>query len=120
MSQELTDRLQRCYSGAVFDVLRGRGVTDTVLPSEIVPLDPGLTVAGPVFTLRGRPAPGADPHATLLAWTEGTGWAHGGSLAWQLYDGAGHPIGPKGRAAGVPTWSFGAVVTQPHGFVVIY
>ena len=70
MSQELTDRLQRCYSGAVFDVLRGRGVTDTVLPSGIVPLDPGLTLAGPVFTLHGRPAPGADPHATLLAWTE--------------------------------------------------
>lgn len=57
---------------------------------------------------------------TLLAWTEGTGWARGGSLAWQFYDASGKPIGQKGTATGVPTWSFGAVVAQPHGFLVIY
>ena len=57
---------------------------------------------------------------TLLVWTEGTGWARGGSLAWQLYDGAGNPIGQKGSAPGVPTWSFGAVVAKPNGFIVVY
>ena len=57
---------------------------------------------------------------TLLAWTEGTGWARGGSLAWQVYNASGKPVGQKGTAAGVPTWSFGAVVAQPRGFIVIY
>jgi hypothetical protein len=57
---------------------------------------------------------------TLMVWTEGTGWARGGSLAWQLYDAAGQPAGQKGTAAGVPTWSFGAVVARPGGFVVLY
>ncbi len=57
---------------------------------------------------------------TLLVWTEATGWARGGSLAWQLYDANGKPIGQKASAAGVPTWSFGAVVAQPRGFLVIY
>ncbi len=57
---------------------------------------------------------------TLLAWTEGTGWARGGSLAWQVYDASGKPVGQKGTAAGVPTWSFGTVVTQPRGFIVMY
>jgi 4-hydroxy-4-methyl-2-oxoglutarate aldolase len=69
MDADLADRLQRCYSGAVFDVLRERGIADTVLPPGIVPLDPGRRLAGQVFTMRGRPAPGADPHETLLAWT---------------------------------------------------
>jgi hypothetical protein len=57
---------------------------------------------------------------TLMAWTEGTGWARGGSLAWQLYDANGKPIGEKCIAAGVPAWSFGAVVSKPGGFVLIY
>jgi regulator of RNase E activity RraA len=69
MRDDLAERLQRCYSGAVFDVLRGRGIADTVLPPGIAPLDSGRRLAGPVFTVRGRPAPGADPHGTLLAWT---------------------------------------------------
>jgi hypothetical protein len=66
-----------------------------------------------------RLASGSDG-TTLLVWTEGTGWARGGSLAWQLYDGTGHSIGKKGTTAGLPAWSFGAVVAQPGGFIVIY
>ncbi len=69
MAENLTARLARCYSGAVFDVLRARGITDTVLPPDILPLDPSRSLAGPVFTLRGQPTSGADPHETLLAWT---------------------------------------------------
>lgn len=68
-ADDLTGRLRRCYTGAAHDVLRARGVKGTVLPPDIVPLDPSLTLAGPVFTMRGRPTPGADPHETLLAWT---------------------------------------------------
>jgi len=76
----LAQRLSRAYSGAVHDVLRGMGVTDTVLPKDIVPLDDTLTLAGPVFTLRGRPTPGADAHQTLLAWTDFLGRAPPGHV----------------------------------------
>jgi hypothetical protein len=63
-------------------------------------------------------APGGE---TLMVWTEGTGWARGGSLAWQLYDSNGKVMmGEKGTKAGVPTWSFGAVVPKAGGFVVLY
>lgn len=58
---------------------------------------------------------------TLLAWTEGTGWKQGGSLAWQLYDRAGKPLGETGRAPGVAVWSLAAVFAAPDGnFTVIY
>lgn len=57
---------------------------------------------------------------TLMAWTEGTGWGRGGSLAWQLYDSREKRIGEKGTAVGLPAWSFGAVVAKPGKFVVIY
>ena len=57
---------------------------------------------------------------TLMAWTEGTGWNRGGSLAWQLYGPDGAPAGEKHSAADVPVWSFGAVVAKAAGFLVIY
>jgi hypothetical protein len=57
---------------------------------------------------------------TLMAWTVGTSFTHGGSLAWQLYDSNGKAVGEKGAAAGVPDSSFGAVVAKRDGFVVIY
>ena len=63
-------------------------------------------------------APGGE---TLMVWTEGTGWARGGSLAWQLYDSSGKVIGDKGRAVGVPVWSFGAVAAKrTGGFIILY
>jgi hypothetical protein len=55
-----------------------------------------------------------------MVWTEGTGWARGGSLAWQLYDASGKVIGEKGTKPNVPACSFGAVVTKAGGFVVLY
>ena len=79
-TQSLAARLGRAYSGAVFDVLRGRGITETVLPKEIVPLDETRTLAGPVFCMRGRPTPGRDPHETLLAWTGFLGRAPAGHV----------------------------------------
>ncbi len=66
---DLTKRLEACYTSAVHDVMYARGFKDFVLPPEIRPLAPARTVAGPAFTLRGRWAPGTDAHETLLAWT---------------------------------------------------
>lgn len=57
----------------------------------------------------------------LMAWTEGTGWQRGGSLAWQIFDAQGKPRGERGTAPGVPTWSFGAVAARADGgFTVFY
>ena len=52
---DLAARLARCYTGVVYDVMRGLGHTDCILPPSIVPLDVGMVAAGPVFTVRGRP-----------------------------------------------------------------
>lgn len=65
----LADRLEACYTGAVFDVLRSRGKPNQVLPNEIRPLDAERSLAGRVYTVSGRPAPQASGHETLLAWT---------------------------------------------------
>jgi hypothetical protein len=57
----------------------------------------------------------------LLVWTEGTAWARGGSLAWQLFDAAGKPTAVKGQAPGVPAWSFAAPAARRDGsFVILY
>lgn len=59
---------------------------------------------------------------TLFAWSDGSGWARGGALAWQVYDAAGHPTAEKGRVPqAVPVWSLPAAVARPDGsFVLIY
>jgi hypothetical protein len=57
----------------------------------------------------------------LLAWTEGTGWKQGGSLAWQLFNKAGRPLGAVGHASGVPVWGLPSVYTLPNGnFTIVY
>lgn len=57
----------------------------------------------------------------LLAWSEGTGWQRGGSVAWQMFDASGAPSGPIGRATGLPVWGLSAVFARPDGgFTVVY
>ena len=69
MDQSNTARLDRLYTGAVHDVLRGMGHDNCVLPSNIRPLDPTLKVAGPVWTVSGRIDRTKSRHETLLGWT---------------------------------------------------
>ena len=69
MSEQLTARLRKLYSGAVHDVLRAMGHDNCVLPTNIRPLDPGLKVAGPVWTVSGRIDRTRSRHDTLLGWT---------------------------------------------------
>ena len=57
----------------------------------------------------------------LLAWTEGTAWRRGGSVAWQLYDRSGRPRGAPGKAGGLPVWGLPAAFARSDGsFVVLY
>jgi len=58
---------------------------------------------------------------SLVVWAEGTGWARGGSVAWQLLDQKGERTTVSGLLPGVPKWSFAAVVPRRDGgFVVFY
>jgi regulator of RNase E activity RraA len=63
------DRLEKCYSGAVYDTLRAMGLPDQILPRDIRPLDPTRPLAGRIFTFSGHNDPTVDAHTTLLEWT---------------------------------------------------
>lgn len=57
----------------------------------------------------------------LLVWTEGTAWAKGGAVAWQLYSADGKPTSDKGRSEGLAAWSLATACPTPSGdFVVFY
>jgi hypothetical protein len=84
---------------------------------------PGRIVEAP-GTSKNRKHPvlaGNNHGEVLLAWTEGTGWNHGGGLAWQLFTAAGAASGQEGRLAGIPVWSMVAVASRPNGqFVLLF
>jgi len=64
----LIDRLARCYTGAVHDVLRAMGHDDFVLPHDIKAIAPGMRLAGPVWTVSGRTDRSKTRDESLLAW----------------------------------------------------
>jgi 4-hydroxy-4-methyl-2-oxoglutarate aldolase len=66
--RELTERLVRCYTGAVHDVLRMMGHDNIVLPSAIKAIAPGTRLAGPVWTVSGHIDRTRTRDETLLAW----------------------------------------------------
>jgi hypothetical protein len=56
----------------------------------------------------------------VLAWTEGTAWARGGKVQWQVYDAERRPL-VRGERDGLPAWSKVAVFARTDGsFVVVY
>jgi regulator of RNase E activity RraA len=67
-TDDLTERLARCYTGAVHDVLRMMGQENIVLPAEIKPIAPGMKLAGPAWTVAGHLDRTKTRHDTLLAW----------------------------------------------------
>ena len=69
MTDPRIQRCRACYTGAVHDAMRAMGRRDFVLPPEIKPLQPDMTLCGPAWTVEGRVDESADAHETLLAWT---------------------------------------------------
>ena len=56
----------------------------------------------------------------LLAWTEGTGWNKGGSLAWQLFDASGNAIpDADGQRRDLPAWDSPAAFCGSDGTITI-
>ena len=69
MTAALGDRLARCTSAIVHDVMRAQGLRDFVLPADLRPILPEMPLAGPAFTIEGRLVAEASAEDTLLAWT---------------------------------------------------
>jgi len=96
-------------------------VSTPISPPGGITVDPSGEITGPTGD-RKHPAIATNAQGeTILAWTEGTAWAKGGSVAWQVFDASGHPMGPEGHSGGLPVWGLVAVFANPRGgFTVIY
>ncbi|MBR62180.1 MAG: methyltransferase [Dehalococcoidia bacterium] len=67
---DLTNRLQKCYTGAVYDAMRELGLTANLLSKTIRPLDNSLTLAGPVWTFSGTVDTSISDDESLMSWTK--------------------------------------------------
>lgn len=90
-------------------------LTPDATPARIVTVPPGNNQKYPTLAVNAQ-------GETLLAWTEGTAWARGGKLCWQLYDANGTRIpNTSGERDGVPAWSFPAAFVHADGsFGLLY
>jgi regulator of RNase E activity RraA len=52
----LRERFAAIYTAALADILDSRGHRDQTLPPSIRPLERGMRVAGPAYTVKGKPA----------------------------------------------------------------
>jgi len=88
---------------------------------DLAKVPPAFTAPGE-GTNRKHPAIAANANGVvLLAWTEGTGWLKGGSLAWQLFDSAGRAASAQEHAPGVPVWGLPSAFADRQGnFTIVY
>jgi hypothetical protein len=57
----------------------------------------------------------------LIAWTEGTAWARGGTVGWEVQDRNGTVLGSASNAGAVPVWGLVAAVALPDGeFLILH
>ena len=66
---DYTERLSKCYTGVVHDIMRDDGHKNFTLPSSIRPSKNKYILAGQIFTMEGIVDQTLDHHETLLAWT---------------------------------------------------
>ncbi|MEC7880460.1 MAG: RraA family protein [Chloroflexota bacterium] len=79
-TNNLVQRLEKCYTGAVYDVLRERGNKNTILPHKIKSIDPSKKLAGEIWTCSGEIDETLDKDTTMLSWTEMLSKAPSGSV----------------------------------------
>jgi 4-hydroxy-4-methyl-2-oxoglutarate aldolase len=77
----LAHRYREIYTGALSDTLDELGWKGQVLPREIVPLAPGMRVAGPAFPVEGRSNPTIDPDLGARRLLEMLGAVPAGAVA---------------------------------------
>ena len=64
-----TERLSKCYSSVIHDIMRDDGYKDFTLPPNIKPCKNHHVLAGQIFTMEGEVDKSLSHHETLLAWT---------------------------------------------------
>src|ERR1700758_1599882 len=57
---DLAARCDALYTAAIADIIDRRGLEAQTLPHELLPLRPGMRLAGPAYPVKGRPSPGSD------------------------------------------------------------
>jgi 4-hydroxy-4-methyl-2-oxoglutarate aldolase len=67
---DLSARLERLYTGIVYDTLSEIGLAGQALPPAIQALEAGPVLAGRVWTLSGVRTPSISRDESLLKWTE--------------------------------------------------
>jgi len=89
-------------------------------------LDPATGKVGEIAALPGsgiRKHPSVAVNQAgdrLIAWTEGTGWNRGGTLAWRLTDRTGNELGAEAQAGPVPVWGLvSAVPLSNSSFLIL-
>jgi hypothetical protein len=88
--------------------------TDMTSPAIVTPSGTAANRRHPSLAINAR-------GEVLMSWSEGTSWQRGGSLAWQVFDATGRPVGAPGHAAGVPVWGMTAAIARPDGsFAIVY
>ena len=66
---EISDRLQKCFSSVIHDVMRDDGLKNFTLPSSITPTKKNYKISGQIFTIEGEINSKLTHHESLLAWT---------------------------------------------------
>jgi hypothetical protein len=88
-------------------------------------LDPATGKVGEISAIPGN---GTRKHPSvavnragerLIAWTEGTGWNRGGTLAWRLTDRQGKELATESEAGPVPIWGLVSAIPLNNGSFVI-
>lgn len=69
-SFSMAKRLESCYTGAVYDVLREMGYPKQTLSNQLRPLSVSNKIAGEIYTFSGKYDDSIDDHFSLLQWTE--------------------------------------------------
>ena len=91
---ELAGRFSALYTGALTDVLDRQGYLQQTLPPELLPLRPGMRLAGPAYPILGRPHPGHDYDTSIRKILEMLGSVTPGSVAvYQTNDRASAHLG---------------------------
>jgi hypothetical protein len=83
-----------------------------------------LTTVAPIEGKAIRKHPSVAINAAgdrLIAWTEGTAWARGGTVAWELRNRSGVTLAAKASAGTVPVWGLvSAVVRKDGSFLILH
>jgi hypothetical protein len=90
-------------------------------------LDPDRRVISAVTAMAGaavRKHPTVAINAAgdrLIAWTEGTAWARGGTVAWELRNQNGGRVASGANAGAVPVWGLVSAIPRPDGsFLIVH